>query len=101
MLFSLTPYVVEMSLTFLCFFQEPVENWPVCDCLISFHSKGFPLDKAVAYANCFRPFIINDLHMQYDIQDRRKVYSILQQEGIELPRFAVLDRDSNDPKGNF
>lgn len=19
---------------------EPVENWPLCDCLISFHSKG-------------------------------------------------------------
>lgn len=20
--------------------NEPVENWPLCDCLISFHSKG-------------------------------------------------------------
>lgn len=80
--------------------KEPVENWPMCDCLISFHSKGFPLDKAVAYANLVRPFIINDLHMQYDIQDRRKVYAILQQEGIELPRFAVLDRDSADAKAN-
>lgn len=20
--------------------EEPVENWPLCDCLISFHSKG-------------------------------------------------------------
>lgn len=20
--------------------NEPVENWPSCDCLISFHSKG-------------------------------------------------------------
>ena len=55
----------------------------------------------MAYANRFRPFIINDLHMQYDIQDRRKVYAILQQEGIELPRFAILDRDSADPKGKY
>jgi len=36
--------------------------------------------------------------MQYDIQDRRKVYSILEREGIEIPRYAVLDRDSPDPK---
>jgi len=45
-----------------------VENWPVVDCLISFHSKGFPLDKAINYANLRNPFIINNLPMQYDIQ---------------------------------
>lgn len=39
--------------------------------------------------------------MQYDIQDRRKVYSILESEGIEIPRYAVLDRDSTDPKRNL
>lgn len=33
--------------------------------------------------------------MQYDIQDRRKVYALLQNEGIEIPRYAVLDRDSS------
>ncbi|KAG8227554.1 hypothetical protein J437_LFUL000654 [Ladona fulva] len=78
--------------------EEPVEDWPICDCLISFHSKGFPLDKAIQYSNLRHPFIINNLHMQYDIQDRRKVYSILEKEGIEIPRYAVLDRDSPDPK---
>lgn len=36
--------------------------------------------------------------MQYDIQDRRRVYAILESEGIEIPRYAVLDRDSPDPK---
>lgn len=36
--------------------------------------------------------------MQIDIQDRRKVYSILECVGIEIPRYAVLDRDSPDPK---
>ncbi|XP_071034280.1 inositol hexakisphosphate and diphosphoinositol-pentakisphosphate kinase isoform X5 [Parasteatoda tepidariorum] len=77
--------------------NEPVEKWPLCDCLISFHSKGFPLAKAVEYSNLRKPFIINDLFMQYDIQDRRKVYSILENEGIELPRYAVLDRESDLP----
>ncbi|XP_067829596.1 inositol hexakisphosphate and diphosphoinositol-pentakisphosphate kinase 2 isoform X5 [Heptranchias perlo] len=77
--------------------NEPVENWPVCDCLISFHSKGFPLDKAVAYAKLRNPVLINDLNMQYYIQDRREVYRILQEEGIDLPRYAVLNRDPDRP----
>ncbi|XP_033336723.2 inositol hexakisphosphate and diphosphoinositol-pentakisphosphate kinase isoform X20 [Megalopta genalis] len=83
--------------------KEFVEDWPIVDCLISFHSKGFPLDKAINYANLRSPFIINNLPMQYDIQvkvgyDRRRVYAILSSEGIEIPRYAVLDRDSSDPK---
>nr|XP_020011799.1 inositol hexakisphosphate and diphosphoinositol-pentakisphosphate kinase 1 isoform X1 [Castor canadensis] len=78
--------------------NEPVENWPSCHCLISFHSKGFPLDKAVAYSKLRNPFLINDLTMQYYIQDRREVYRILQEEGIDLPRYAVLNRDPARPE---
>ncbi|XP_059224201.1 inositol hexakisphosphate and diphosphoinositol-pentakisphosphate kinase isoform X4 [Stomoxys calcitrans] len=78
--------------------KEPVENWPICDCLVSFHSKGFPLEKAIQYAQLRKPYVLNNLHMQYDIQDRRRVYAILEKEGIEIPRYAVLDRDSPDPK---
>ncbi|XP_041534704.1 inositol hexakisphosphate and diphosphoinositol-pentakisphosphate kinase 1 isoform X7 [Microtus oregoni] len=78
--------------------NEPVENWPSCHCLISFHSKGFPLDKAVAYSKLRNPFLINDLAMQYYIQDRREVYRILQEEGIDLPRYAVLNRDPACPE---
>ncbi|XP_073724815.1 inositol hexakisphosphate and diphosphoinositol-pentakisphosphate kinase 2 isoform X14 [Misgurnus anguillicaudatus] len=78
--------------------NEPVEKWPLCDCLISFHSKGFPLDKAVSYAKLRNPLLINDLNMQYFIQDRRQVYRILQEEGIDLPRYAVLNRDPDRPE---
>ncbi|KAL4005432.1 hypothetical protein ACER0C_005145 [Sarotherodon galilaeus] len=78
--------------------EEPVEKWPLCDCLISFHSKGFPLDKAVEYARLRNPLLINDLNMQYFIQDRREVYRILQEEGIDLPRYAVLNRDPDNPE---
>ncbi|XP_053721403.1 inositol hexakisphosphate and diphosphoinositol-pentakisphosphate kinase 2 isoform X14 [Synchiropus splendidus] len=94
--------------------NEPVDKWPLCDCLISFHSKGttladtqthstadrkkrFPLDKAVSYAKLRNPLHINDLDMQYFIQDRREVYRILQEEGIDLPRYAVLNRDPDKP----
>ncbi|XP_031625391.1 inositol hexakisphosphate and diphosphoinositol-pentakisphosphate kinase isoform X7 [Contarinia nasturtii] len=78
--------------------KEPVEKWPLCDCLVSFHSKGFPLEKAIQYASLRKCFTVNNLPMQYDIQDRRKVYAILESVGIEIPRYAVLDRDSPDPK---
>uniref|UniRef100_A0A3Q1GCK3 Inositol hexakisphosphate and diphosphoinositol-pentakisphosphate kinase n=1 Tax=Acanthochromis polyacanthus TaxID=80966 RepID=A0A3Q1GCK3_9TELE len=78
--------------------EEPVERWPLCDCLISFHSKGFPLDKAVEYAKLRNPLLINDLNMQYFIQDRREVYRILQEEGVDLPRYGVLNRDPDNPE---
>uniref|UniRef100_A0AAY4BQN6 Inositol hexakisphosphate and diphosphoinositol-pentakisphosphate kinase n=1 Tax=Denticeps clupeoides TaxID=299321 RepID=A0AAY4BQN6_9TELE len=78
--------------------SEPVDKWPLCDCLISFHSKGFPLDKAVSYVQLRSPLLINDLNMQYFIQDRREVYRILQEEGIDLPRYAVLNRDPDRPE---
>ncbi|XP_059191034.1 inositol hexakisphosphate and diphosphoinositol-pentakisphosphate kinase 1 [Centropristis striata] len=78
--------------------EEPVDKWPLCDCLISFHSKGFPLDKAVEYAKLRNPLLINDLNMQYYIQDRREVYRILQEEGIDLPRYGVLNRDPDNPE---
>nr|XP_020145745.1 inositol hexakisphosphate and diphosphoinositol-pentakisphosphate kinase 2 isoform X10 [Microcebus murinus] len=95
---SLFKYITVVVFEEEVILNEPVENWPLCDCLISFHSKGFPLDKAVAYAKLRKPFVINDLNMQYLIQDRREVYSILQAEGILLPRYAILNRDPNNPK---
>ncbi|XP_022693206.1 inositol hexakisphosphate and diphosphoinositol-pentakisphosphate kinase 2-like isoform X7 [Varroa jacobsoni] len=79
--------------------NQPVEEWPLCDCLISFHSKGqsgFPLSKAIKYAELRKPFTINDLYFQYDIQDRRRVYKILEDARIELPRYAVLNREHQD-----
>lgn len=93
-------------------------------------TAGFPLDKAVSYAKLRNPLLINDLNMQYYIQDRsaegntearsgkykwflwihsrlfffsvlnrREVYRILQEEGIDLPRYAVLNRDPDKPDG--
>ena len=50
--------------------NDPVEAWPICDCLISFYSKGFPLEKAIEYAKLRKPFSLNDLDMQYALMDR-------------------------------
>lgn len=87
----------------------------------------------MSYAKLRTPLLINDLNMQYYIQDRyrtnhpldtltpqhrsfpqakngaihrrlcshfrREVYRILREEGIDLPRYAVLNRDPDKPDG--
>jgi len=50
--------------------NDPIEDWPICDCLIAFFSVGFPLGKAVKYAKLRKPLLINDLESQYDLLDR-------------------------------
>ena len=68
---------------------------------MAFHSTGFPIEKAIEYTKLRKPYIINNLEMQFDIQDRRSVYAILEKEGIENPRYAILDRESDDPESKF
>jgi inositol hexakisphosphate/diphosphoinositol-pentakisphosphate kinase len=76
--------------------NKPIEKWPICDCLISFYSKDFPLKKAQEYAEKFNPYVINDLKKQWDIMDRTKVYEILKEYGIQQPRYAIkLENDDN------
>ena len=83
--------------------NEPVENWPLCDCLISFYSSGFPLSKAIEYAKLRKPFLLNDLEFQFKLLDRRIVYEMLQSVGLATPRYAILmrDDDGNPINTNF
>ena len=73
--------------------NKPIEEWPRCDCLLSWHSDGFPLRKAQAYATLRRPYLINDVHMQDLLLDRREVYAKLQASGIPVPKHVVVDRE--------
>ncbi|OIW06702.1 hypothetical protein TanjilG_04096 [Lupinus angustifolius] len=74
--------------------EEPVESWPICDCLIAFYSSGYPLKKAEAYAALRKPFLVNELEPQHLLHDRRKVYERLEMFGVPVPRYALVIREA-------
>jgi len=76
--------------------EVPVEDWPLCDCLICFHSSGFPFEKAIKYVELRKPFCLNDVPSQAILRNRRDVYRILEDNGIPTPNHIFIDRSKDE-----
>ena len=54
--------------------NDPIEDWPIVDVLMGWYSDGtpfifllslgYPLNKAIEYADYRKPYCLNDLRMQ-------------------------------------
>jgi hypothetical protein len=81
--------------------NHPIDDWPSnIDVLIAFYSKGYPLQKAKEYVKLRKVYCLNDLNMQSILQDRRKVYDMLEASGIDVPRHVFLSQDNYKSTGS-
>jgi len=76
--------------------ESPIGKWPIVDCILSYYSTGFPLEKTIQYCNLRNPYQINDLKIQEMLQDRRFVNQILEMNGIPTPKSISMYRDSQN-----
>jgi inositol hexakisphosphate/diphosphoinositol-pentakisphosphate kinase len=74
--------------------EDDIETWPIVECLIAFYSTKFPTEKALKYVALRSPMMLNDLEMEAILKDRRKVYRLLQENGIDVSKHVFLDRDN-------
>lgn len=73
-----------------------VSDWPVVHVLLTMYSPPFPLDKVLAYCDLRRPVLVNNLHMQPHMMDRRQIRNLLDQAGVPTPDAVFVDRDNGD-----
>ena len=73
--------------------NKSIDEWPNVDVLIAFYSGGYPLEKAEEYVAKYEPYVLNDLGMQHTLKDRRKVYDLMEENGIDTPRHVYVSRD--------
>ena len=83
-----------------CIANTPVEDWPIAEVLITFFSTNFPTEKALEYIKLRKPYLVNDLEMDFVLKDRRKVYELLESNGIDVPHHVFVNRQPGEADTN-
>jgi inositol hexakisphosphate/diphosphoinositol-pentakisphosphate kinase len=83
-----------------CILNDPIQNWPEVEVLIAFYSHNFPTEKALEYVHLRKPFMLNDLEMDAVLKDRRRVYELLEANGINVPFHVYCERDNLNHENN-
>jgi len=81
--------------------NEEVTAWPKVQCLISFYSRGFPLDKAIDYVKLVQPVELNKLEMQKKLKDRVAVYETLRAYEVPVPHYTYIDHTDSSKEHSF
>ena len=75
--------------------HKPIEQWPNVEVLITFFSGKFPMEKAIQYINLRRPLLVNNLECSKILFDRKLTYKKLEEVGVAVPSYAIIERDHN------
>lgn len=73
-----------------------VHTWPISDVVIPLYSSGFPLRNMLRYVSLRSPLLVNNLHLQPLMQDRRVIRRVLMRAGIPVAKAVVVDRTAGD-----
>jgi len=71
--------------------STPVEDWPILDCLLVIYSPKLDLSLILSYVEKCSPYLINDVHFQHLLKNRRLMAETLQAHDIRAPPFYILD----------
>lgn len=85
--------------------NQPITQWPIVHVLLTLYSTTFPLRKVLQYVSLRSPLLINNLHMQRFIMDRRDIRRLLARAAVPIPPAVSVDRVLGDsvsqtPDGN-
>lgn len=76
--------------------SRPVDQWPIVHVVLPLYSTAFPLPKVLRYVALRSPLLVNNLHMQPLMLDRRLVRRVLARAGVPTPGAIYLDRSAGD-----
>jgi len=82
-----------------CILETAPEEWPVVDCILAWHSTGFPLDKCEQYVTLRKPYQINTVSSQRLLMNRRLVYERCKEFDIPMARHVMVLRGEDIAPG--